>query len=228
MQLIRPATVAQGLLLGAMFGLSAAAWSHVPNRLAVHWNLAGDADRYAGKWEGLLALPLVALGLSLLLAFLPRLDPGRANYASFGSAYTVIRMATLTMLAAIHGLVVAVALGREPRISLVVPVLTGCLLVVLGSVMGKIRPNWFVGLRTPWTLSSKRSWTRTHRLGGWLFVLLGATFVLSGFATSDIAHLIPLLLSVAGVVALVVYSYLEWRHDPDRLSPVGTMPAEKR
>ncbi len=224
MQLIRPATVAQGLMLG----LPAVAWSHVPDRLAVHWNLAGDADRYAGTWEGLLALPLVALGLSLLLAFLTRLDPGRANYERFGAAYTVIRIAMLAMLAAIHGMVIADALGREPRVSLVVPALTGCLLVVLGSVMGKTRPNWFAGLRTPWTLSSKRSWTRTHRLGGWLFVLLGTTFVLSGFATSDTDHLIPLLLSVAGVLALVVYSYLEWRHDPDRLSPIGAVPAEKR
>jgi uncharacterized membrane protein len=228
MQLIRPAPVIQGLLLGAMCGLSAAAWSHVPNRLAVHWNLAGDADRYGGKWEGLLGLPLIALGLALLRAFLPRLDPGRANYASYGAASTVIRIAMVAMLAGIHSLVVAVALGREPRISLVVPVLTGCLLIVLGSVMGKIRPNWFVGLRTPWTLSSKRSWTRTHRLGGWLFVLVGTTFVISGFAGSDVAHLVPILLSVTGVVTMVVYSYLEWRHDPDRRSPIGTMPAEER
>ncbi len=228
MRMMRPATVTQGLLLGAMFGISAATWQHVSDRLAVHWNLAGDADRYVGKVQGLLELPLIALGLSLLLTVLPRFDPGRANYASFGAAYTVIRVAMLAMLAAIHSLVVAVALGHAPRVSLVVPVLTGCLLVVLGSVMGKVRPNWFVGIRTPWTLSSKRSWTRTHRLGGWLFVLLGTAFVVSGFAESNVAHLIPLLLAGAAVLILVAFSYLEWKHDPDHLSPLGTMPAEER
>ena len=85
--------------------------------------------------------------------------------------------------------------------------------------MGEVRPNWFVGIRTPWTLSSRRSWVRTHRLGGWLFIAIGVVAIASlGFPA---AWLPPsfVALSVGGVILMFGYSYLEWRKHPDNRAP---------
>ncbi len=115
----------------------------------------------------MLLLPPTALGLYLLLLLLPRIDPRRANYAQFRGAYLVLRVAILMFLVLIYGFVLLWTRGIRLDV-LVIPILAGGLLVVMG-VMGRVQPNWFVGIRTPWTLSSDLSWRETHRLGGWPF-----------------------------------------------------------
>lgn len=92
--------------------------------------------------------------------------------------------------------------------------------------MGKIRPNWFVGIRTPWTLSSKLSWTRTHRLAGWVFMVIGLCLVVSGILRVAAAFLVTIAIGAVGMIWTIIYSYLTWRRDPDRIPPAGTLPAE--
>lgn len=217
----------QWVLLGAMFLLAAVVWSSTPERVPIHWDITGAVDRYAGKVEGLLLIPALSLGVYLLLLFIPRIDPGRANYAGFAGPYAAIRLAIVAVLAVSYALVVLAALGRQPPVIAAVPILIGALLVVLGNYMGKIRPNWFVGVRTPWTLSSKRSWTQTHRLAGWLFVASGIAFVLAGAFSSPLALGVAVGVLTLSVVSIVVYSYLVWRTDPDRVPPANTAPADE-
>src|SRR5262245_51970745 len=201
----------QWLVLLAMFALAAWTWEKAPERIPVHWNASGEVDRYAGRLEGLLPLPAVALAVYLLMLFLPRIDPGRANYASFAGTYNVIRFTVLGFLAAMYGWTHLVLRGLAAAEATVIgPLLVGFLCVVLGGVMGKVRPNGFVGIRTPWTLSSKQSWVRTHRLAGWLFVLSGlAVWGTLLVSPSWAERLIPVtaLLSAGGSAA---YSYFVW------------------
>lgn len=213
-------------LLAGLFLAAAVAWPRAPERLPVHWNLAGEVDRYGGRVEGLLGLPLVALGLYALLRFLPQLDPGRANYALFSGAYGVIRFATLAVLAAVYGLVLASVAGWSVDVGVLVPILIGVLFIVLGGLMGKLRPTWFVGIRTPWTLSSKLAWTRTHRVGGWLFIAEGLLLIAAGLARSPLFVGLVMAAILAGVLALNIYSYLVWRGDADKTPPAGSLPAE--
>lgn len=220
----------QWALLAGMVVLAGWSWPTAPNRIPMHWAKTGQPDRYGGKVEGLLLLPLVALLVYPLLVLLPRLDPGRANYAQFRGAYAVIRLATIAILAAVYVVIVAAAHGQHPHLALVILLLMGVLLLLVGSVLGKVRPNWFVGIRTPWTLSSKRAWTRTHQLAGRLFILLGLFLIGAGLRTPAHAHVLPLLVGAVGasLLVLVVYSYLVWRADPEKIPPVGTEPAERR
>jgi uncharacterized membrane protein len=218
----------QWVLLAAMGVLAALSWSSTPDRVPVHWNLAGEVDRYGSKVEGVLGTPLLALGLYILFLVLPRLDPGRANYANFSGAYTVIRFAVLVSLAIMYVVMLLAAQGWQFDIGQWVLVFVGGLFGVLGGVMGKLRPNWFVGIRTPWTLSSKRAWVQTHRLGGWLFIGLGLVFVGSALGNSPVLWLLPLVATALSVLALTVYSYIVWRNDADRTPPAGTLPAEHR
>jgi uncharacterized membrane protein len=99
------------------------------------------------------------------------------------------------------------------------------MLVVLGNVLGKLRPNWFVGIRTPWTLSSKSSWVRTHQAGAWVFVGAGIAFMAAGVIRHGWAMLVAIILMGAGALALIVYSFVVWRDDPDKVPPAGTLPA---
>jgi uncharacterized membrane protein len=211
----------QWLLIGAMFVAAAVSWSGAPDSIPVHWNAAGQVDRYGGKFEGLLLLPLLSLGIYLLLRFLPLVDPRRANYRQFGGTYAVLRLAVIVLMAAIYGLTLLWVRGVPVDISLAVPVLVGALFVLLGLLLPRVRPNWFVGIRTPWTLTSTRSWNATHRLGGYLFVAMGLALLLVGLARTSWAFTVMMVFVVGGSLALVAYSYLVWRDDPDRSTGNG-------
>lgn len=206
----------QWALIGAMFVLAAVVWPSAPDQIPVHWGLSGEPDRYGGKIEGLLLLPLVTLGVYFAMLLLPRVDPRRANYALFEGAYAVIRLSAVVFLGLVYGLILLWVRGVELDVAVVVPVLVGALFVVIGNLLGKIRPNWFVEIKTPWTISSRRSWVKTHRMAGWTFVLLGLAFVVLGFTGQ--AWAIPALVAatIGSVLLLFVYSYLVWRSDPER------------
>jgi uncharacterized membrane protein len=216
----------QWLLITSMFVAAALLWSSAPARIPVHWNIYGQVDRYGGRLEGVLLVPLVAMGVYCLLLFIPRIDPGRANYEQFAHAYAALRLAILFFLAAVYALMQAASRGYAVSIATVVGNLgVGTLLVVVGNFLAKVRPNWFIGIRTPWTLSSKTAWDKTHRLAAWLFVIAGLLTI------ADIA--VPLPWRVIPMVALpacaaliaTIYSYLVWRTATDKIPPADTMPA---
>jgi len=214
------------LLVAAMFAAALVIWPVAPDQIPVHWNAQGDVDRYGGRVEGLLLLPLLTLAIYLLMRYLPRIDPGRANYARFGGAYAAIRVGVLLLMAGVYAVVIAWVLKRPVDVSRVLPLAVGALFVLIGSVLGKVRPNWFVGIRTPWTMSSKISWVRTHRLGGWLFVALGVIFAASGAFRLGSFGFVVIAAVIAVVVILFGYSYFIWKADPEKQPPAGTQPAD--
>jgi uncharacterized membrane protein len=211
-------------LVSLMFLASASLWSTAPESIPVHWNLQGDVDRYGGKFEGLMLLPLIAVGISLLLRFIPAMDPKKENFAQFGKVYSIIRVAVTLLMAVIHVAILGTVLGFTIDMGLAVSLGVGSLLIVLGNFMGKIRPNWFVGVRTPWTLSSKKSWVKTHRMSGWLFILMGLAVVATGLTQSKYALGIMLALVLGGSLWAVIYSWLVWRGDTERVSALESRP----
>lgn len=107
----------------------------------------------------------------------------------------------------------------------VVGLAMGVLFIVLGNIMGKIRPNWFIGVRTPWTLSSKLSWTKTHRLSGWLFIFMGLLAIAWGILQTRWFLVSMIAIDVVCAIWMMVYSYLVYAKDPARQSPAGTLPS---
>jgi uncharacterized membrane protein len=210
-----------------MFAWAAAGWGDAPARFPVHWGLSGEPDRFGGRFEGMLAPPLLGLGLYLLLLFLPRIDPGRANYANFRAAYATLRLALVALVAGLYGVMQHAARsgGGAAARSAALPFVMGALFLVLGNVLGKVRPNWFVGIRTPWTLSSAESWNRTHRAGGWFFIAMGIVMMIAGAIAGRAVFAAAMAILVAGLAGLVIYSYVVWRADPDKIPPAGRTPA---
>jgi uncharacterized membrane protein len=203
------------------------AWRALPERIPIHFDLAGRADGWGGRFEGVALMPLITLGVYLLLFFIPRIDPGRANYPAFAGAYGAIRLSVTVLFAVLYGFMLQSAFTGGIAPARWLPLLIGGVLIVVGNQMGKIRPNWFVGVRTPWTLSSKQSWSRTHRLAGRLMVLAGVVQWILAIALPDRAMTVGLVVIAAGMLTSVVYSYVVWRADPDKTPPAGTLPAEE-
>jgi uncharacterized membrane protein len=205
--------------------IAAWVWPHMADRLPVHWGLDGRPDRWGGRAEALLMPVAILAFIYLLFRVLPALDPGRANYERFAGAFFTIRLAVMALILAVQALTIAFARGQTPAVNTWVMAGVGVLLIVLGNVMGKLRPNWFIGIRTPWTLSSKRAWSKTHRLGGWLFVTCGALWIMSGLLDPVRAVWLGGITLGACSLGLAVYSYFVWRTDPDRVPPAGTLPS---
>ena len=197
-------------LLAASVLLSVLAYPHLPERVATHWGLDGEPDGWSSPLGAVLFAPLLVAGLWAFFRVLPRIDPRGRNYARFPAAYHVTVNATLSIVAVMHAATLAIALGWPISMTRFVCVALGLMLMVIGNVMPRARPNFFVGVRTPWTLSSDRVWERTHRVAGYLFVAAGAVTLLA--ATLPSRWAVPVLLAAVSTAALssVVYSYVLW------------------
>lgn len=214
-------------IIAAMFIASGLRWGSVPDRIPIHWNAAGEVDGYGGKFAGLLLVPLIAIALYLLLKYIPRIDPARLNYESFAGTYLLVRVVLVVYMAFIHA-VLLIAIGREetfPAGGLIIGAV-GVLFLILGAVMGKFRPNWFAGIRTPWTLSSKLSWTKTHRLGGRVFIATGLATMLGAIVGPEWALYAMFIVMIPGIILVIAYSYFVWRDDPDRVPAQEVKPAD--
>ena len=167
----------------AMLCLSAYAWPKIPagTLIPVHWGADGQPNGYGSKLEGLFMMPIIYAVLFVFFLILPKIEPRKVNFANSFKAYNVIILALIGVMLVIHTATVLIALGVHLDINKIVVVTIGILFIMIGNVMGKIRSNFFMGIRTPWTLSSELSWRKTHRLGGWLFVMVGVAMLFSVF-----------------------------------------------
>ena len=178
----------------------------------MHWGFDGEIDRYGSKNELWLIGALGPL-FALLFQFLPRLDPKKRNYERFHTYYETFALVLVAFIAVMMGIALlesfrpgTVSMGR------VVSALVGLLFVFIGNLMGKVKPNFFMGIRTPWTLSDPDVWNRTHRLGGGLFFLAGLATVASALLLPEQVTFWVLLAGVL-LAALVptVMSYVWYR-----------------
>lgn len=206
---VRAQRIGQGLAVVAAGVSSVVAYPRLPDRVPMHWNFSGEVDGWGGPLEAALVMPLLMLGLWGLLRVLPRLDPRRESYAQMRTPYETAITATLLLLLGIHVALLANALGHRVAMPRVALLGTGLLFAVLGLVLPGARPNWFFGIRTPWTLTDDRVWARTHRVGGAAFLVAGI-----GLVAGAVLGVPSLPLFVATAVAAVLpvpYSYLVWR-----------------
>jgi uncharacterized membrane protein len=208
------AAIALMLLAGAWAWLSLPPGAQVP----IHWGVDGQPDGYADKTVGLFLLPGVAVGVVLLFVAIPRIEPRRANLERSGKAYGAMWIGVMVLLGALQLLAVAFAMGATFDLTDLALIGTGALFVVIGNYLPKVRPNYLVGIRTPWTLTSDLAWARTHRVGGRLFVIEGVAFAALGVIGVPGEWLVAAIIAAVAVLLVVAfaYSYVVWKSDPDR------------
>jgi uncharacterized membrane protein len=218
---VRRLALVGSVAIVAMLAVSAWAWFQIPEGqdVPVHWGPTGAVDGYGPKWLGLLGLPVIGAIVLAVLVVLPRIEPRRDHLARSTPAYVTTGGAVMLMLAGLHVAAVLAAVGVPVDVSRVAFAGAGLLFVVVGNMLGKTRSSWLFGIRTPWTLSSERSWSRTHRLGGRVFIVLGLAVLVVGIVGGPLPALVVLIGGlIPSVVGLAWYSYVVWRDDPDRES----------
>ncbi|MEA5389297.1 SdpI family protein [Haloarculaceae archaeon H-GB11] len=191
------------VISGVMSVLSA---PELPTRMGTHWNAAGQPDGTMSKPAALALFPAISAVLLVVFAVIPRIGPLRENIVSFRPVYDWFVVVFVVFMTVIHGGVIAFNLGYEFDFTLLVLAAVAGLFYYVGVLLTHAERNWFVGIRTPWTLSSDEVWARTHHLGGRLFKLT-ALISLIGLLFGDYAVyflIVPALLT-AGIT--VVYSY---------------------
>ena len=196
--------------------VSAITYPSLPDRVPTHWDMRGNVNDYSSKTMAVSLMPAIMVALWGLLRALPSIDPRRVNYGKMRGAYELVVNATLTMLLLVHTIVLAAVLGAPISITRVMPALVGALFIVIGNVLPQARPNWFFGIRTPWTLSNDAVWRRTHRISGYLFVLCGLLMVASAAFPATLS--IPLLV-VGGLIAglgSVIFSFIAWKQETSK------------
>lgn len=200
-----------GGILGTVL-LTIAVYPFLPPVIISHWNAAGIADGSMAKSWGLAFIPLIMIACVALFALLPRIDPLRENYQKFANYYEGFVLIFVLWLLAVQVLIILWNMGYLVSINILFPVLFGILFVYTGLLLVHAEQNWFVGIRTPWTLSSVRVWKQTHERGGKLFVLAGI-ISFSGALAGPYA-LWCILLPVLVVAAYtIVYSYVLYKRE---------------
>src|SRR5262245_38411345 len=157
-------------------------WSRLPDPMASHWNANDQVNGYISKFWGVFLMPLVSLGMFLLFLLIPNIDPLKANIAQFRGVFNVFIAYIVAFMLYIHALTLLWSLGYTSfgMSKALLPAL-GLLLILIGNLMRQARRNWFIGIRTPWTLSSDTVWDKTHQLGAILFMLSGALAFIGSF-----------------------------------------------
>jgi uncharacterized membrane protein len=198
-------------LIFATVVFSVSVYSRLPDPMVIHWNVAGEPDGYGSRVFGTFLLPAVILALWGLLLVLPRIDPRKQNIEQFRDTYDIFVIAVVAVLCALQVGILGYALGWPIQIGRLAPIAIGTLLVMLGILLPRFRSNFFFGIRTPWTLSSDAVWARTHRVGGYAMVLMGALLAMAGIAGTQFWLVLAVAGSLVLVLAILVYSYVLWR-----------------
>ncbi|HZG60182.1 MAG TPA: SdpI family protein [Anoxybacillus sp.] len=199
------------LLIIISVAISLWAYPQLPDQVPSHWNAAGEVDGYSSKLFAVLFGPILLTGIYGILLGVAKIDPRKENYQNFAGVHRVFVNVTLTFFTAIHIVVIFSGLGYHVHMDWIVNIGLGLLFMILGNYLPKVKANYFIGIRTPWTLANETVWAKTHRFGGKVFFIGGVMLIVSAFVTSTFR--VFLLISSIVFIAIVpmVYSYFVYK-----------------
>jgi len=190
----------------------AALWNQLPDQMASHWNANDQVDGYISRFWGVFLMPLITLGMLVLFLVLPGIDPLKANIAQFRESFNLFIVVIVAFMLYVHGLTLAWSLGYQDfKMSAVMLPFMGVLFIAIGFMLRKAKRNFFIGIRTPWTLSSDSVWDKTHQLGSILFMASRAFAIVGGFFGGMTAFWLMFVPLIGSSLFLVVYSYVLYR-----------------
>ncbi|KON27915.1 hypothetical protein AC481_03250 [miscellaneous Crenarchaeota group archaeon SMTZ-80] len=200
------------IIILASFAISMYFYPQMPEKLASHWDSQGQVDGYMSKFWGLFLLPFVMIGILLLFIAIPKIDPLKSNIMEFRHYYQRFLILFMGFLFYTHLLTILWNIGlRFDMIQLFLPAIS-IFVYYSGILIENSKMNWFVGIRTPWTLSNEKVWNKTHKIGGKLFKAAGI-IVLLGILIRDYAIFIIIIPIITITIYTIVYSYIEYQKE---------------
>jgi uncharacterized membrane protein len=189
-------------------------WNQLPDQMASHWDTNDQVNGYLPKFWGVFLIPLITLGMFVLFLVVPGIDPLKANIAQFRETFNVFIVVIVAFMLYVHGLTLAWSLGHQNfKMSAAMLPFMGVLFIAVGFMLRKARRNFFIGIRTPWTLSSDSVWDKTHQLGSILFMVSGACAIIGGIFGGMTAFWLMFVPLIGSTLFLVVYSYVLFRNE---------------
>ena len=200
------------ILIAVAFG--AAVYNQLPERVASHWDANDQVNGTMSRFWGVFLMPLIALGMLALFLVVPSIDPMKANIATFRPIFNAFIVAIIVLLLYLHVLTIVWNLGYHSfhMSTLLLPAL-GLIFILTGLLLRQAKRNFFIGIRTPWTLSSDRVWDQTHRVGAVLFIACGVLTFFGALLPGQTAYLLVLVPIFAATIFLLVYSYWLYRQE---------------
>ena len=194
------------LLLPIIFMLTV--WDKLPEKLPTHWNIRGEVDSYGAKY----LFALINAAIYLIFLIIPKIDPRKKNYTIFSTSYYKLRLIFTTFFSLLFIMILYNALYSNVDFEKIFPVAFLFLFAALGNYFGTIRSNYFVGIRTPWTLNNEEVWKKTHLFAGKLFAASG---IIGGIICMSLdnpaADYFAIGLITVMVILPVVYSYVYYQ-----------------
>lgn len=195
------------LLVITPFILIAIFWNSLSDQIPKHWNISGEVDRYGDKRE-IFLLPGINVFIYVLLWIIPYIDP-KKNFGQFLNTFVKIQALVITFLFGIFLVILVGSLGYAIDMGFWILYLVIGLLLVIGNYLGKVRPNYFLGIRTPWTLESEEVWVKTHRLAGKLWVVSMILLAITGlFLKLALFNQVFVVVLITVALIPVIYSYI--------------------
>ena len=179
-------------------------YKKMPDTIPTHWNINNEIDDYSSKFSAFIKTPMFLIFLNIFSCFMLDNDPKNKNVnkliISIGKATVPLILLITYMISVFYGL------DKKINVMVIVSVFVGFLLIVMGNYLPKIKRNYTVGIKIPWTLNSDENWRKTHRLGGYTFILGGLIFLLSPFVGNQ--YLILITIAVIFFIPMIYSFYL--------------------
>ena len=210
----RTTTIIVLLMIAAATIVGVALWNRLPDQMASHWNVNDLVDGYTSKFWGVFMLPLVTLGMLLLFIVIPSIDPLKANIAQFRDVFNLFITLMVAFMLYVYALSLRWNLGSTDfGMSKAMLPAIGILFFFVGYLLRKAKRNFFIGIRTPWTLSSDRVWDETHRLGSVLFMISGALAFVGSLFGGMTAFWFLFAPIIGATLITLVYSYVLYQRE---------------
>ncbi|WP_176583994.1 SdpI family protein [Priestia megaterium] len=197
--------------------LTLAAWlialPHLPATMPIHWGANGEADGFATKINAMILTVGIMVLIYFIIAFVPRIDPRKENYKYFSKTYNILLNAVLLLFFFVNMSTILQGLGYNVPMSYIAPIMAGLVFIIIGNYLQRVRSNYFMGIRTPWTLSNETVWKKTHRLSGKIFFIGGLLILISAFLPDGYKSVIMWGSIVLCVAIPYLYSYLVYKKE---------------
>lgn len=180
------------------------------DKIPSHWNYRGEVDSYASKFVGLFIAPILLFVCLLLFVILPRIDPLKTNVEKFRKFFDGFIILFFLFIIFLQLFIILWSKDIRLKPYIVFPIGLGILFFYVGILVEKAKRNWFIGIRTPWTMTDDRVWDRTHKLGGKVFKIIGIISAI-GALFSKYAFLFVIIPAIILPILLVVYSYFDYK-----------------
>lgn len=188
-------------------------YQNFPNKVPSHWNINGEVDAYLGPFMGSLIVPILMVAIYISFLLMPYFDPKKNQYINFIPVYHKFKELILCFLFVLYFMTSLVGLGYKINIGMYVPLMIGMMFIIIGLLLRKVKMNWFLGFRTPWTMSSEKVWDKTNKLGSQIMMISGVLMASTGFIQNNFKIIMFILAISLLIFVLPVYSYLLYRQE---------------